>query len=121
MLESAGVELTSEGNPLLTVKEERFAQLLAMAQIGDTAEPTMPPQDPPSRSAIRMRRYRERRDCGAVVISLEVDSGKLDALVDHGFLAEADVKSRAKIHEAVDLFLFALSDGAIEIDWEKYD
>ncbi len=72
-------------------------------------------------AAIRMRRYRERRDRRAVVISLEVDSYKLDALVDHGFLAEADVKSRAKVCEAVDMLLFALSDGAIEIDWEKYD
>jgi len=68
-----------------------------------------------------MRRYRERRDRGAVVISLEVDRFTLDALVDHGFLAEADPKSRAKVHEAVDLLLFALSDDAIEIDWEKYE
>ncbi len=72
-------------------------------------------------AAERMRRYRERRHRGAVVISLEIDSDKLDALVDHGVLAEADAKSRAKVHEAVDLLLFALSDGAIEIDWEKYD
>ncbi len=72
-------------------------------------------------AAERMRRYRERHHRGAVVISLEIDSDKLDALVDHGVLAGADVKSRGKVCDAVDLFLFALSDGAIEIDWEKYD
>ncbi len=82
---------------------------------------TMLPQNTPSPSTIRMRRYRERRDRGAVVISLEVDSNMLDAWVGHGFLAEADVKSRAKVCEAVDMLLFALSDGAIEIDWGKYD
>ena len=80
----------------------------------------MPPQNTPSPSAIRMRRYRERRDRRAAVISLEVDSDTLDALVDHGFLAEADVESRAKVHEAVDLLLFILSDDAIEVGWEKY-
>ncbi len=74
-----------------------------------------------SPSAFRTRRYRERRERGSVVISLEVDSEKLGALVDQGFLAEADVKSRAKVSEAVDVLLFALADGAVEIDWEKYE
>ncbi len=81
----------------------------------------MPTQDALSSSAVRTRRYRDRRDRGSVVISLEVDSEKLGALVDQGFLAEAAVKSRAKVSEAVDVLLFALADGAVEIDWEKYE
>ncbi len=81
----------------------------------------MPPQTTLSSSAIRTRRYRDRRDRGSVVISLEVDSEKLGALVDQGFLAEADVKSRAKVAEAVDVLLFALADGGVEIDWGKYE
>ena len=80
----------------------------------------MPTQDALSSSAIRTRRYRERRDRGSVVISLEVDSNQLDALVDHGFLAEGDVTNRAKVSEAVDMLLFALADDAVEIGWEKY-
>ncbi len=81
----------------------------------------MPPQTTHSPSAVRTRRYRERRDRGSVVISLEVDSEKLGALVDQGFLAEGDVTNRAKVSEAVDVLLFALADGAVEIDWEKYE
>ena len=96
------------------------ASKIAAPLIADDTQ-TMPPQNTPSPSAIRMRRYRERRDRRAVVISLEVDSDTLDALVDHGFLAEADVESRVKVCDAVDILLFALFDGAIEIDREKYD
>ncbi len=81
----------------------------------------MPSDATLSPSAVRTRRYRERRDRGSVVISLEVDSEKLGALVDQGFLAEAAVTNRAKVSEAVDVLLFALADGAVEIDWEKYE
>ena len=81
----------------------------------------MPPQDAPSPAAVRMRRHRERQDRGDVLISLEVDSDVLDALVEQGFLNEAAVKSRAKVCEAVDLLLFAVADGAVEIDWAKYE
>ncbi len=72
-------------------------------------------------SAVRTRRYRERRDRGDIVISLEVENYKLRGLIDHGFLAEGDVRSRAKVAEAVDVLLFALADGAVEIDYAKYD
>ena len=81
----------------------------------------MPPQTTLSSAAIRTRRYRERRDRGSVVISLEVDSEKLGALVDQGFLAEGDVTNRAKVAEAVDVLLFALADGAVEIDYAKFE
>ena len=81
----------------------------------------MPPQTTLSSSAIRTRRHRDRRDRGSVVISLEVDSEKLGALVDQGFLAGAAVTNRAKVSEAVDVLLFALADGAVEIDFAKYD
>ncbi len=81
----------------------------------------MSTQDALSSSAGRTRRYRERRDRGSVVVSLEVEDYKLDALVEHGFLAEGDAKNRAKVAEAVDVLLFALADGAVEIDYEKYE
>ena len=81
----------------------------------------MPPQTTHSPAAIRARRYRARRDRGSVVISLEVDSEKLGALVDQGFLAEVDVTNRAKVSKAVDVLLFALAEGGVEIDWEKYE
>ncbi len=81
----------------------------------------MPIENTSSPSAIRTRRYRERRDRGDIVISLEVENYKLRGLIDHGFLAEGDVTNRAKIAEAVDVFLFALADGAVEIDFAKYD
>ncbi len=81
----------------------------------------MSTQDALSSAAIRTRRYRERRDRGSVVISLEVDSDQLEALVYLGLLNEADVTNRAKVSEAVDVLLFALADGAVEIDWEKYE
>ncbi len=81
----------------------------------------MPPQTTLSPSAVRTRRYRDRRDRGAVVISLEVDSEKLDALVEQGFLNDAAVKSRAKICEAVDTLLFGLAEGIVEINWAKHD
>ncbi len=81
----------------------------------------MPTENNLSPSAIRTRRYRERRDRGSVVISLEVDSEKLDALVEQGFLAEADVRSRAKVSEAVDTLLFGLAEGIVEINWAKHD
>ena len=81
----------------------------------------MSTQDALSSSAIRTRRYRERRDRGSVVVTLEVDSEKLGALVDHGFLAEGDVTNRAKVAEAVDVLLFALAGGAVEIDFAKYE
>ena len=81
----------------------------------------MPSDATLSPSAIRTRRYRERRERGSVVISLEVDSEKLGALVDQDFLAEAAVTNRAKVADAVDVFLFALADGAVEIDYAKYE
>ncbi len=81
----------------------------------------MPSDATHSPSAIRTRRYRDRRDRGDIVISLEVENYKLRGLIDHGFLAEADVKSRAKVADAVDVLLFALADGAVEIDYAKYE
>ena len=71
--------------------------------------------------AVRMRRHRERSRRGDVLISLEVENYELNTMVDHGFLAEGDAKSRAKVSEAVDLLLFVPADGAIEIDYEIYD
>ena len=81
----------------------------------------MSTQDALSSSTFRTRRYRERRERGSVVISLEVENYKLRGLIDHGFLAEGDVRSRAKVAEAVDVLLFALADGAVEIDFAKYE
>ncbi len=77
----------------------------------------MPSDATLSPSAVRTRRYRERRDRGAVVISLEVDSNQLEALVYLGLLNEADVTNRTKVHEAVDFLLFDLAEGGAEITW----
>ena len=81
----------------------------------------MPPSTTLSPAAIRTRRYRNRRDRGSVIISLEVENYQLEALINHGFLDEGNVTNRAKVSEAVDGLLHVLADGVIEIDWEKYD
>ncbi len=81
----------------------------------------MPPQTTLSSSAARTRRYRDRRARGDIVISIEVENYKLRGLIDHGFLAEGDVTNRAKVAEAVDVLLFALADGAVEIDYAKFE
>ncbi len=41
----------------------------------------------------------------------------------HGytFLAEENIKNRAKVSKAVDLLLFALAEGVLEIDFENFD
>ncbi len=74
-----------------------------------------------SPAAVRTRRYRERREHGDIVISLEVYRDRLEALVEHGLLAERDLKDRAKVSDAVDLLLFALAEGILEIDFENFD
>ena len=81
----------------------------------------MPPYTAPSPAAVRTRHYRERRERGDIVVPLEVENYKLDALVEHGFLEEGDLKNRAKVGEAVGVLLFFLADGAVELDHGKYE
>ena len=40
----------------------------------------------PSRAAIRQRRYRDRQRRGVQLVTIEVDNGLLEALIDRGFL-----------------------------------
>ncbi len=70
--------------------------------------------------AARSRRYRQRRRDGWRVIKLPVHQEYVDALVDHSFLAEGDADDRQKIAAAVDLLLFVLAAGAIEIDYDHF-
>ena len=71
-------------------------------------------------SADRSRRYRQRRRDGWRVVKLPVHDEYVDALVNHAFLAEGDADDREKVAEAIDLFLFVLAEGAVEIDYDRF-
>ncbi len=73
-----------------------------------------------SPTAARSRRYRQRQREGWRVVKLPVHDEWADALVSHGFLDESDFDDREKVAEAVDLLLFCLADGAIEIDTKHF-
>ena len=66
------------------------------------------------------RRYRQRQREGWRVVKLPVHDEYVEALVSHGFLDESDFDDRQKITEAIDLFLFVLGEGAIEIDLDHF-
>lgn len=74
---------------------------------------------PPSPTAIRSRRYRQRHRHGLMIVPVEVDQDVIDALVEYAFLDETDRCKRAKVADAIDLFLFTLSQGALE--WTDED
>ena len=73
-----------------------------------------------SSSAARQRRYRQRLADGFRIIKVPVHDEYIDALVDHHFLAEDDADDRQKVAEAIDLFLFVLAEGAVEIDGDRF-
>jgi hypothetical protein len=50
------------------------------------------PAKPPSQSALKMRRYRERRRKGLCTIPIELHSKEVDGLIDQGFLHESNGK-----------------------------
>ncbi len=71
----------------------------------------------PSPCAARARRYRRRRRAGIVLVPVAVNSEALSALLEYGLLAStADAGNRAKVSEAIELLLFALTNRAIKID-----
>ena len=98
----------------------------AVTDNGGLVDPLMRPQisamEAPTVTspAARSRRYRERQRAGWFVLQVNVHQEYVDALVDHSFLAEGDADHREKVAEAVDLFLFYLSEGAIEIDRDHF-
>ena len=73
-----------------------------------------------SPAAARSRRYRARRRDGWRVVTLAVHDSWIDALVTHRLLNEADAADREKVAAAVDLFLFVLAEGAVEIDRDHF-
>jgi hypothetical protein len=63
----------------------------------------------PSPAALRMRRSRERRRQGDAIVSLQVGSGAIAALVALGWLAEPDRGNRGAItHALVELYARAI-------------
>ncbi len=75
----------------------------------------------PTSSADRARRYRVRRAEGRHVARVEVGPENIEALVVEGLLEPGKSGDRAAISEAIDCLLFALSEGAVEIDWDRWD
>ena len=74
----------------------------------------------PTTGAARSRRYRARRRDGWRVVTLAVHDSWVEALVTHRLLDETDVDDREKVAAAIDLFLFVLSEGAVEIDRDHF-
>ncbi len=69
----------------------------------------------PSSCAARARRYRRRRRAGTVLVSVEVNSEVLNALLEFGLLGNtADAGNRAKVAEAIELILSAFTKRAIK-------
>ncbi len=74
----------------------------------------------PSSNADRARLYRERRSEGRHVSRVEVGPEDIAALVDNCLLDPGDVADRDAISEALGTMLYALSEGAIAVDFDKY-
>ena len=74
----------------------------------------------PTSSAERARLYRERRSEGRHVSRVEVGPEDIAALVDNYLLDPGDVADRDAISLALGSMLFALSEGAIEIDFDRF-
>ena len=74
----------------------------------------------PTTGAARSRRYRARRRDGWRIIEVSVHAEYVRALVTHRLLAETDATNREKVASAIDLLLFCLADGAIEIDSDHF-
>ena len=72
-------------------------------------------------SAIRSRRYRQRKREGTQIISVEVSEAHLDALIEDSLHKEADRRDRDKIAATISFLLDAYEVGAVEIDFDKLD
>ncbi len=73
-----------------------------------------------SSGADRARRYRERQAEGRHVARVEVDPEDVEALVANSLLAAGDVGDRGAMGEAIECLLYALSEGAVEIDLDLF-
>ncbi len=56
---------------------------------------------PPSSSALRKRRWRERQSRGVWVCGVELDNARIERLIRAGYLAEHDALDRQKVAEAI--------------------
>ncbi len=75
----------------------------------------------PTSSADRARRYRVRRAEGRHVARIEVGPEEIEALVANSLLAAEKVGDRVAINAALDDLLYVLSEGAVEIDFSRWD
>ena len=73
-----------------------------------------------SNASDRVRRYRVRKREGRHVSRVEVGPEDIAALVDNCLLYPGDVGDRAAINEALGTMLYALSEGAIAVDFDKF-
>lgn len=64
----------------------------------------------------REKRYRSRRRDGVIIVPTEVDLAALDALVEAGFVEEADRRDRARIGVGIAGLLEFLAEGALLLD-----
>ena len=69
------------------------------------------PQSPAERS----RAYRARRRQEVVLATVEVHPDAAVALAKFGIIDEGEIADRAKLKEAIELLLFCLGDGTIEL------
>ena len=74
----------------------------------------------PSSGADRASLYRRRRSEGRHVARVEVGREDIEALVVEGLLEPGKSGDRAAIGEAIELVLFALSQGAASIDFDRF-
>ena len=74
-----------------------------------------------SPSATRSRRYRERQHKGTQVIALEVSACDVASLIKYGLTEKGHVANRTEIAEGIQILLYALNHGAIEIDFSKLE
>ena len=75
----------------------------------------------PSSAADRARLYRNRRSEGRHVARIEVGPEEIEALVANSLLAAEKVGDRVAINAALDDLLYVLSEGAVEIDFSRWD
>ena len=74
-----------------------------------------------SNASDRTRLYRRRRAEGRHVARVEVGAEEIEALVANSLLAAEKVGDRVAINAALDDLLYVLSEGAVEIDFSRWD
>jgi len=76
----------------------------------DVVESELPIVTRDSTSAVRTRRYRERKRGGAVVVSIEIEPEHVRALIDRGYLkVEPDGEGTRRVRrQAIGLAILAM-------------